>query len=243
MKHEPSRHANLKSIRVWKVILLWIVTLGIYPVVWFVKRYRELDEPQPKVPHWIWLVSMGSVTLLTMLALYISAYTADDSQRGAEIAVYGSYVMGILITIGAAWWFSRYALVINRATNTPLSKPLTILLAVFFAPVLAAMTQYAINRPQSERPKLAPLLRQISIVAIVVGLTITLLPIVTNPVGKDVAEFKHEIESLKKTNADYNTCLHKVEEKHAGSDEVNASMGRDTHQAGVAACGEVFDTL
>lgn len=198
---------EVKQIRVWKVFLFSIITLGVYVLFWLYRRSHELAEPRPKTPHWIWLVSIFSSFFIALIYLMISAYTASDPHQGAEIIVYGTRVFGLLVTASVVWWMTRHAIAIARAEQIPFSSIMITGAALFFPPALAALLQYGINRPAAQRETLASPFQKAGIIIVAVGIISTGLSISSSPLGPEIDKMSTEISSLQKKTKAYESCL------------------------------------
>lgn len=216
-----------KRIRVWKVILLNIVTLGIYSLVWLLARRNELPEDiKKKTPHWGWLIGFFAGTVSLSFFLYFAILAIPDSQRAAEVFVFISYVLEALVTIGLTWWIVRTVRAINTVIDLPLSTLFMILVAVFCAPALVVYEQYAING-SSPAGRLEKLLSPIVVISVVVGIIVYATLYLFYPINEQIldirtdhASIRHDIDSLgqefnsldevMKLSAEYDACTEKL---------------------------------
>lgn len=196
MNNTALEHPKLRQIRAWKVLLFSILSLGIYSLVWLVKRKGELESPQDKTPHWLWLASMLSTLIIASVAVVIGSLTFEDARVGAEFSVYASLAVGLAATVGFAWWTASYVIVINRAIGVPASPFALVTLSFFFAPVAVTLTQYAINRDVDVRVKLGGIYKQAAIVAAIAGLIFTVSSYMSPPISERISNTERDIKSL-----------------------------------------------
>lgn len=197
MNNTATEHPKLRQIRAWKVLLFSVLSLGIYSLVWLVRRKRELEQPQDKTPHWLWLASIISTLIIASIAVVIGSLTFEDTRLGAEFSVYASMAVGLAATVGLAWWTASYVIVINRAIGVPASAFALVTLSFFFAPVAVTLTQYAINRDIDVRVKLGAIYNQAAIVAAITGLIFTVMSYMSPPISERISDTERDLKSLR----------------------------------------------
>lgn len=197
--------SNVTQIRAWKVFLFTVITAGIYALVWMVRRYRELDEEtREPVPHWVWLISMVTSAFLAAIFLSISTISVENTRHAAEISVYGSMIISLLLTLGVVWWSVRYLRALHRALNTPTSTLSLAVMALFCVPLAVTIMQYAINRPAVTRSQLGPIFKRVMYVSLFIGIVGLLFSFSFNAIEADIRETEKSIiniqDDLKKLN-------------------------------------------
>lgn len=137
----------MKNIPIWKIIVLSIVTFGVYDIVWYIRRQREMESTYNlKMPHWLWMLAPEIIVLILAIPVFILA-----AAIGFTPLTIGLVIFILLLAFAAAglniWWlvgFSRAAAkVIANRVPTGWSVVLYMILGNF-AQIVAL--QYYINR-------------------------------------------------------------------------------------------------
>lgn len=211
------------QIRAITVLMLGIITLGIYFVVWLIRRQQELPSPAPRFTHWGWLVGMIAAALLGTISLYVaSVLVIADSQLAAEVIMYGSYGIGLLFAIGASIWTARITQAINHQLGLALPTTFVMLLALFCVPLLVIYEQLAINWRANHANKatsvLADKFRWFALIGITLGVLVaTINTLAYSPeaqiaeIKRSHAELRQDAEKLYRLTADYTHCVDKLE--------------------------------
>lgn len=227
----------MKKIPVWKVILLSIVTFGIYTLVWLALRRNELVKNYgQKLPHWLWLIIPIAVAIGLFLPLIVAAvwFIADPNQALLFLTV-GSMLLFFVPFAISLWWISRFGIVMSKLTRERVPTLWTILLYFFCGPIIIAIYQYYFNRyPVEKMPAEKPVgpsktFMAVSIVVIVLSLISGVLSLMSFP-----AEYTKAQEEMKRTSqeavpknaellqeaekllTDYQACTDKLESDYPG---------------------------
>lgn len=224
--------STFKQIRVWKVVLLTVVTLGVYSLVWLLKRRSELpQELKNKAPHWGWLIGIVGCMVIGTALFNFGTIAIADSQVAAEISTYGSYVVMVLVVVALTWWTVGIARAINAAIKLSLPTPLLIAVCLLFAEAMVVYQQYAINGSKSTAA-LKKLFRPFAVMSIVIGMIILVATYAMYPIDAQIknAKTEHEkaqqeldsldttineaskeVNEVKKLAADYKACTDKLD--------------------------------
>lgn len=143
----------MKKIALWKIILLSIITVGVYPIVWFVKRRDELvNNYKLDVPHGLWLVlpiAIATIIALTVIPIVsIAAAFNSDYNYLLTIAYIVLFIIPFCITI---WWVARFSMGINNVVGGRIPTVWTVLIYVFWGLTLPVVQQFYINRFASKK--------------------------------------------------------------------------------------------
>lgn len=144
----------VKKIAIWKLILLSIVTLGIYAIVWFALRRGELlKEYGLRTPHWVWLVLPALVGFILWFLSLILIYTSftNDPGRQYDWMMLSSYIFLLLIPFGISlWWVDRFGQAVQTITANRVPVLWTMLLYFFLGPTVILVHQFYFNRIKGE---------------------------------------------------------------------------------------------
>jgi hypothetical protein len=143
---------NMKKIRIWKLALLILVTLGIYGLYWFGRTRNELNEKYDQnVPHWLWLVLplilAAMLIFPAMILLIAGAFALDIPASGILVGFYviPALIVGIPFVI-SSWWMWRFGKAMNNVLNGRIPAGWTLALYIFNGPWVALFHQYYLNR-------------------------------------------------------------------------------------------------
>lgn len=148
----------MKKIAVWKVVLLILVTLGIYFIYWAARNrdyIKKSDKKSSYIPAWGWLVTIPAAAFLlvgSILVLMIVAAFNGISVDSALIAMNSAFIAYTVLVMGVGiWWVSFFAKSMEKETYGGITRGLAVALFVFIGPMLAAFYQFYINRGAPEK--------------------------------------------------------------------------------------------
>lgn len=145
----------MKKIDLWKVIVLSIVTFGIYPIVWFAKRRGELvSNYQLKVPHWLWLVlpiSILMVLVVPILVVSLLMFYPDNMQAYGLWAMLSILALVAIAAVISIWWVYRFSVAIAKVIEGRVPASLAIWLYIFWGFGLIVVHQFYVNRHLTEK--------------------------------------------------------------------------------------------
>lgn len=255
MAHEKTHLAKgkkLKKIRVWKVLALSAITIGIYPFVWLLQRNTELRGKTLKMQDWKWLLIASAVFLLVCFGLAYYAYNfVTDSQEAANIFVYGTLIIAVVAVVALLWWAIRTVLLINKALKI---KPPTILVAlttIFFLPAMVAAQQYIINAGSLSKKKTQRVQKHfllVTLVSVLVGVILSVVSFMVFPVSKEIENFKNDhaefqkvMMEIKDLSTKYNECIDKLNARFP--DDTVAEEDLDAYNAGYENCDKIYQQI
>lgn len=142
----------MKQIRLRKLVILLVITLGLYGLVWVARRRGELVRNLGQnIPHWIWLVipTVG-LSALASVAMFAATTYTDQPDEG-WMYQYGIYVLVVLaaglVYLVLARWVYLFARAFDRATNGTVNYFWVLLgWLTFGLPVVVVALQYYVNR-------------------------------------------------------------------------------------------------
>jgi len=140
----------MKHISVWKVFILTIITLGIYFIVWCVKRREELVAAESKpIPSWLWLLLPLLISgFIGMVALIIGLVALSGDPQAAWIFMQVLVPVIVLIPIAfSLWWMWRFGAVAADAMNQRITRDWIFVLYLITGPAVILFLQYYFNRP------------------------------------------------------------------------------------------------
>ncbi len=148
----------MKKISVLKVVLLTIVTLGLYAIYWAARNrdyIKNNDKKAGFLPAWGWLVSIpaaGFVVVGTAIILMIIATFGGISADTTIVALnvlFAAYT--VFATVVGVWWVWHFSKAMEKVTHGSLTRGWAVALFIFIGPLLAAFYQFYINKSAEEK--------------------------------------------------------------------------------------------
>jgi hypothetical protein len=144
------------------VVLLSIVTLGIYDLYWLYKTKEILNkETQFKVPSILLLILPGIILAIGYIGIMVTVFTQDSSTttNGAygqttTMSPHGGAFGGFLIATILGWilfffisafWFFKFSKAVNAYTSGKMSTAVTFLVLWIIHLIGVALVQDAFN--------------------------------------------------------------------------------------------------
>ncbi len=190
----------MKKIRVWIVLLLNIVTLGVYGIFWLINRRSEMVKNYKQdIPHWAWLLapSMIAVALvvLSIFLLFFGNRTGDNT-TSMMLSVLGLGLVAILAIIGITiWWMVKFARAAAYVVNGRMTTAWVVVLYIFTGTLVGLFLQYYFNRAASpaDRPNEPAQKPSTKFVVIaVLAILVSLLASSTSNVPKSLEQAKDQ---------------------------------------------------
>lgn len=220
----------MKKIALWKVILLSVVTFGIYAIVWFARRRNELVETYKQhIPHWLWIVLPPIVAVVIMIptVLALSLFIPDKAFAYVVsmicVAILSIIPFGISI-----WWMSRYSAAASRVIEGRVPTVWGVLVYLFWGPCLAYVHQYYFNRYASGKvtPKenwAGPSRKFIilAVISFIVSVGLSTLSLSTYPaeyekMQQDIKNTSDTVNEANELRTQYFACANKLEADFPG---------------------------
>lgn len=137
----------MAKIRVWKMIALYLITLGVYGFVWLAKRRNEIVRHYKlAVPHWLWIVLPIAIACAATVAVSFALVL----MMPLEQALYGIAALAgslFLAVFGISiWWMVRFGRAAEQITQGKVPVLWTVLYWIFLGAVALYMLQYFFNR-------------------------------------------------------------------------------------------------
>ena len=221
---------SMKKIRVWKVVLLTIVTFGIYTLFWFINRRSEMiKQYKQQVPHWLWLVLPSVAMMLALLPIVLIAVGLSASAVGGFMALLGFYFLGTLVALGISiWWMLKFGQGAAVVTNGKMPAGWTVAYWIFTGPFLASVLQYRFNRsaepallskeaPQKPSRKFV-VLSLVIFALVLVGSAVTSAASPKDFSGsvKELEQMDQQYQQAESLRAEYEACIDKLEADYPG---------------------------
>lgn len=134
----------MKTREIWKVVVLGIITLGIYDLYWLYLTYKELRTKGNKIPPFSLLLLPGILLFLVLVLQFGLRSTVADStdvnsfstpSPAHRISNLVSVLIGLFsVLFGLVYslvWFYRYSQAVERVTRGKLSTGVCFVLAIF----------------------------------------------------------------------------------------------------------------
>lgn len=246
----PSK-VQFKEIRAWKVLLLGVITLGLYFVIWLMLRQRELPNPKPRFSHWGIVVGLSAAFVVLVMTIYIYALVAiTDSTMAANFIVWSLYGLGFSYGIAVALWVMQIAKAIHRQLDISMHPFLLFLLAYFLTPVLVVSHQWAINRLGTSQPvalkaSTSTWLYRVAVVGVTLGLIANTIYILQHPISEtisvvqaDHAKIRKELERMYQLTNEYRSCVQDFQAKYP-EDKIT-SENYDESRAAQKKCDDIY---
>lgn len=141
----------IKHIKVWKMVVLSLVTFGIYNTVWLARRRNEMVENyNVAIPRWEWLVAPS---LLSLAIFFILTFIQDmgPSLVGAIIVLIPMIVSPFVIWGISIWWMWHFGKAAEKVTRGRVTLVWVMIYAFLLNGYLSYVLQYYFNRlPKSD---------------------------------------------------------------------------------------------
>jgi len=144
----------MKKIALWKVIVLSIVTLGIYSIIWLARRRNELvDNYQQKVPSWLWLVIPGAISIALIVPAVIFTFLLISNDQLIQALLLIGIVSLLLLAsaIICLWWVWRFSSAMSRVIEGRVPTIWAFLIYLFLGVALIYVHQFYINRYATDK--------------------------------------------------------------------------------------------
>lgn len=184
----------MKKIRIWKIIVLSIITLGIYDIVWYIKRQEEMQNTYGlTMPHWLWMLLpslvLGPVIVPIVFLVLFSGFTP---------LVLALVIFAVLLVIAVIaitiWWFLGFSRAAAKVTAERVPVGWAFALTILASPAEIIAYQYYINRyagdtlpvkavgPSKKFIRVAII---VIVVSVVLGALSNMIPVGTPPVSPE----------------------------------------------------------
>jgi hypothetical protein len=207
----------IKQIRVWKVIVLSIVTFGIYNTVWLAKRRNEMVENYDvSIPDWWWLVAPSLLSFALYFILFFIE-SASPSQFGPLIIFMSLMTASLVVSGILLWWLWQFGKAAEKITQGKVTLGWVMIYVLLLGGCIQYVLQYYFNRlpkaPTTKQYEPSKRFVKYSIVAIVVlyifwfGAGVAMSALGTNPSwmlsNKQNAQYLKSVQLLQ----EYNGCI------------------------------------
>lgn len=218
----------MKKIAVWKVLVLSIVTAGIYTIIWLARRRNELVENYgQKVPHWLWILLPSLIALVLFFPLIIVlALLVKDPALLAASATWGSVALFVVPFIISIWWITKFSQAAARVVANRVPAGWAVFLYILCGFFTSGVQQFFFNRYAKKtlpKEQVGPSVRFVilSSIAITVSLIVNIWSFTTFPGDYEQlkVDLTHNAELLEKVNrlaTEYDACIEKLERDHPG---------------------------
>lgn len=235
----------MKKIRVWKVILLSIVTFEIYSIVWFVRRRSELiSNYKLKVPHWGWLLApsaIGSILTVPVSLMVIGTIKDEDSQM---LVITGFILFWLCIVFFVnCWWLWKFGRASQTITNGRITPFWLLILYASVGGLATGILQYYFNRclPRTklkkmptERPsrRFMALALVLLVISSAFGVWVVTVDMPTDEIGSRAGEANALYEKQERLYKEYEDCIKQLDAVYPESeitpeDEAEYNQGYD----------------
>lgn len=139
----------MKEIKIWKIITLNIITLGLYLLFWVVNRRQEMiDNYHRKIPHWWWYV--GSV-LLSLAVVGVLTWSSHFTETYSQARVFTVLLICLLPVLGGVavvhlWWVWKFSQASAFVTDGRMSTGWAFALYVLGGQLVTPFLQYYFNQ-------------------------------------------------------------------------------------------------
>lgn len=193
----------------WLVLLLGVVTFGLYAYIWVSQRYAESVEDNKWRNHWSVATCIFLLGILCGMGLaIISPIVISDAAIAAAVTVYGGYGLFVLAQLFASWWLVYHVKLLNNAWQVPVKLPSTIIMALLFSPFLIWCEQRRLNDDDSE--SLWFIRFGATTASAVVGLSLTGLVYANYPINEEIQSLRLEYQTLQ----EYAACHQDLEARY-----------------------------
>lgn len=231
-----------KKIRLWKMVLLLVVTFGVYSLIWLFQRRNEIvTKFKLPLPHWSWLPLPYLVSLLLILPVAWLTYGMTSSVATTTIVTYIVCYTGLLISMGISiWWMFKFSVAVSKITDGKVPTLWGMIWTIFVSPFNVLAFQYYFNRlPKSvtikTKPKYAASKNFITVTAVAVAIALPVnyfnlagvpsqLQEILND-QKKTQSFDRIYKETEKLAEDYNRCIKQLDHDFPGdiTEEIEAA--------------------
>lgn len=136
----------MKKIRIWKVIVLSIITLSIYNLVWYILRQREMESTYGlKMPHWLWMLIPHVLTIIVAVPAFLYAAITGFTPLSTTLIVFALLIA--LATFGLfIWWFLGFSRAAAKVIANRVPVGWAFALTILANPADTIAYQYYFNR-------------------------------------------------------------------------------------------------
>ena len=241
----------MKKIAIWKVILLLIITAGLYSIFWFARNRKYLlKHNAQKIPNWTWLLSIpiiygaGCIVGFTYLVTaIIGGGDIASSVTGYNVSIFVGCLIGLAIYL---WWLSYFAEGIETATHGRVPQWLSVLIGLFIGPFVIAIHQYYINRlnanKKGETYPVSSTLAIITSIFVVVGVfsfisTVSSFNASTQAIKTELIKTKERFAEVQNLNTSYTKCTAQLATDFPGD---LTAENKDAYNAANEKCDKLF---
>lgn len=216
----------IKHIKVWKMIVLSLVTFGIYNTVWFARRRDEMVKNyNVTIPHWWWLITPSLISLSIILILFFIQIT-NPSPAGAIIALTPLMIFPFVMSGIFLWWLWQFGKAAEKITQGKVTLGWVMIYALLLGGCIQYVLQYYFNRlpkkPTAKQYQPSKRFVKYSIIAIVVVYVLSFgAGIAMSAVGGRPPYFKLN------TNVKYLESNRLLQEYNSCVDQLNADFPRE----------------
>lgn len=224
----------LTKINLWKMAGLYVVTLGVYGIIWLSKRRNEIaTNYKLPLPHWLWMVAPSIIALALILPIVFIGYALLS-----DLVLFGMMIAGVLIfefvvVFGISiWWIWKLGQAVEKITEGRMPLGWTVAYWILCGPIVLFILQYLFNHIQSKvdvkaAPKHKPTKRFVFVsilvfaTSIVISIAQTAL-IINSDSGswttftREAREIDHTGNKADRLLKQYNTCMDRLNEKYPG---------------------------
>lgn len=146
----------MKQRNVMVVVLLSLVTLGIYDLYWLVQTKKVLNQQTPTRTPTIWLLFAPVLLLLALILIStLSRVNQVNSQTssGGGLLLVLIYMLGIFAIVPITfYWFFKFSKSVHEYTHGELSLAVTFLLLYVLRFLGLAIVQDKFNEMAAQGP-------------------------------------------------------------------------------------------
>lgn len=230
----------MKKIRLWKIIALLLVTLGIYGIIWLALRRNEANHAHKlKLPHWHWLISPSVIGLILTLIVGIPAFLLTPPLVFTAIVFFTVSLTFFVAWVISIWWMVRFGQGIGKITHGRITTGWTVAYWIITAFGIVVAAQYYFNRPIKKAATKKPS-RKFIITSLMVFIICTVVNVVSTAFyfmdGGEWDTFQQESQEIDRLYNEsdrlykkYEDCISRLDAKFPGElmieDEADYNKG------------------
>lgn len=243
----------MKQIATWKVVLLTIVTFGIYAIFWAARNrdYLAKHDKKAKLPRWLWLVAFPIAYGLFYTACIAAGILAGLMVISADAAIMTMRVSGatvlILTVLLGSWWVWHFGTAMQKYLKSPVTRGWAVVLFIFIGPFVASFYQYFINKKSevegegASRPSVGFVLLAVSL--ILLSLVSAFSTILTYKETEDslrveITTIQNNTKAANAVYENYLRCAAQLEVDYPGA---LTTDNEAAYNADLQKCNELYD--
>jgi hypothetical protein len=138
----------MKKINLWLIPVWYILTLGLYPLIWLCLRRNEMVKKyKQSIPTWKWLVYPIVLFYVLLLAVFLLMMASAIHEAIAIFLLLTLVTFGSLALMGIyIWWYYHFSVAVEQVTKGRMSVLWSFIMYFLIGMIAMFFQQYYLNR-------------------------------------------------------------------------------------------------